>query len=84
MIQPQEQELFYFGLALTRFAPHKAARILGLRKLSDQDGREKPVFVLEYGDGEKHFADFSEESQGSFELLTEEEGVKKYGENVFT
>ncbi len=84
MIEPKDpNELFYFGMALTRFAPHKAARILGLKKLADQDGRERPVFILEYGDSEVHYATFEEQSQGAFELLTAEEGIRKYGEAIW-
>lgn len=83
-LKPNEGELFFFGMAFDKFAPHKAARVLGVVAIPvDQDGRIKKCFLLEYGDGIRAHAEFVEESQGSYELLTAEEGTKKFGEDVF-
>jgi hypothetical protein len=84
LTKPRDGELFYFGLAIDKFAPHKAGRILGLAEVRvNQDGQVKKCFQLEYGDGETAVAEFVEESQGSYELLTAEQGEAKFGEGIF-
>jgi len=83
-LKPIERELFYFGLALDKFAPHKAGRIVGLFDVPvTQEGKTKKCFRLQYGDGEFAHAEFVEESQGSYELLTWLRAVEKFGEDVF-
>ncbi|MCI0725030.1 MAG: hypothetical protein L0338_39610 [Acidobacteria bacterium] len=78
LTQVLEGELFYFGMALDKFALHKAGRVKGLVQWNG-----KNCFLLEYGDGETAHAEFVEESQGAYELLTYEAGVAKYGEGAF-
>lgn len=73
-----EGELFYFGMALDKFALHKAARVKGL-----VDWQGKTCFLLEYGDGEIAHAEFVEPSQGAYELMNYHEGLAKYGEGAF-
>jgi len=83
-LKPIEGELFYFGFAMDKFAPHKAARILGLFAVPvTQEGKTKKCFRLQYGDGEFAHAEFVEESQGSYELLSAKQGIEKFGEDVF-
>jgi len=85
MITPEPEELFFFGLSLDKFAPHKAARVIGIRRHnSNQDGQVIDCYLLQYGDGEKAYAELVVESQGAFELLTYEEGMAKHGETAFT
>lgn len=82
MFQPVENELFYFGETLEKFALHKAGRIIGCFKA--YSGRVVvPCFRIQYPDGEIAHAPFVEESQGAFEMLDYDSAVAKHGEDAF-
>ena len=82
MLQVQD-ELFYFGTCIDKFAIHKAGRVVGLFEHRDQNGRTKKCFRIQYPDGEIAHAEFVEESQGAYELLNYLHSVSKYGEGAF-
>jgi len=82
-LEPKENnELFYFGETVEKFALHKAGRIIGCFKA--YSGRTVvPCFRIQYPDGEIAHAPFVEESQGAFEMLDYESAVAKHGEDAF-
>lgn len=82
-MQPVQNELFYFGVTVEKFALHKAGRIVGAFEAADQNGRVKKCLRIQYPDGEIAHAEFVEESQGSYELLNYLQAVSKYGEEAF-
>src|SRR5512144_2416516 len=45
-MKPVENELFYFGETVEKFALHKAGRVVGLFESFDQNGRRKKCFRL--------------------------------------
>ena len=82
-IKPIEHELFFFGQCVDKFVLHKAGRVVGLFEHADQNGRTKKCLRIQYADGEIAHAEFVEESQGAFELLTYLQAVSKHGEEAF-
>jgi hypothetical protein len=83
MMPPVQDELFYFGTCIDKFAIHKAGRVVGLFEHRDQNGRTKKCFRIQYPDGEIAHAEFVEESQGAFEMLNYDSAVAKHGEEAF-
>jgi hypothetical protein len=82
MFPPVENELFYFGETVEKFALHKAGRIVGCFKA--YSGRVfVPCFRIQYPDGEIAHAPFVEQSQGAFEMLDYDSAVFRYGEDAF-